>query len=82
MFVSNRSDFFFASQPDALIVDNVVAVAGAVDADKADGSFMIGIVGRLQFKVNAARIDDFRRVEVVAFGTQSLCVVIFFCEWM
>jgi hypothetical protein len=50
-------------------------VVGAADVVNPHGSLMIGIVGKLQFKVNAARIDDFLRVGTV-FGALSACVVI------
>lgn len=58
----------------------------------AGGSLIIGIVGRLQFKVNAVRIDDFLRAadevdddDAVVLGAVSFCVVIFdvtaFCNF-
>ena len=74
VLVSNLNDFFLTSVTDAEFkIDGAVVVADVVNPQ---GSFIIGIVGKLQFKVNAARIvDDFLRVGTV-FGALSVCVVI------
>lgn len=71
VFVSKRKNFFFASlaDVDAAAVDDISVTA------TPGGSLIIGMVGRLQFKVSAARIEDFLRgaIFVVILTAFSFC---------
>lgn len=78
VFVSNLNDFFLTSRDVVgagadVSTDNAVVVA--VETFVPGGSFIVGMVERLQFKVNAAKIDDFLLVAID--GVFSFCEVIF-----
>jgi hypothetical protein len=63
VLASKRNDFFFTSHAAVDEANDAASVDDAVILDT--GSCIIGIVGKLQFKVSAASIEDFLRVALV-----------------